>query len=244
MIRECVILAGGQGTRLRGTLPDDTPKALAPVAGAPFLDLLCASLARAGIRRVIFSLGYLAHAVIRHVGERFMGMETACVVEDAPLGTGGGLRLAMRECRDDAVLALNGDTFIDIDLPALSACWRESRAPIILGVRVEDASRYGRLVLRGEDVVGMTEKGVAGPGFINAGSYVFPTNLLDRFPPGQPFSLERDFLVPALQARPFRLFRAGDMFIDIGVPDDSSLAQRRLAHLKAHVQEQSPVSGS
>lgn len=224
MIREAVILAGGQGSRLRSVLTD-VPKPLAPVAGRPFLDILCSWLARQGLQRVIFSLGYMADVIVKHVGKNFMGMDTNCVVEEKPLGTGGGLRLALEQCQEDAVLVLNGDTFLEFDLSALSRCWDATHQPILLAVQVADSSRYGRLTLRGNLVIGLEEKGILGAGWINAGGYVLPRQALNSFTLGQPFSLEDDFLKPCLCDEPFQVYRTDGFFIDIGVPEDYCLAQ-------------------
>ena len=228
MIREAVILAGGRGTRLRSVVPD-LPKPMAPVAGKPFLEILLASLARKNIGRVVLSVGYLAESIISHFGQRFQGIEIDYAREDSPLGTGGALRLALQKCREEAVLVLNGDTFLEFDMPSVSRDWQIHRCPIVIGMYSRDTARYGRLSLDGDRVVGFLEKGNSGPGVINAGSYIFPANFLCQADLPEVFSLEQDFFPQELQRSYFRLFAASGMFIDIGVPDDYFLAQTRLA---------------
>ncbi|MEI2749736.1 MAG: NTP transferase domain-containing protein [Ferruginibacter sp.] len=61
---ECIILAGGLGTRLRSAVPD-LPKCMAPVAGKPFLSHIIDFLQQQGVKSFIFSLGYM-HEVIEH----------------------------------------------------------------------------------------------------------------------------------------------------------------------------------
>ena len=230
VLRECVILAGGQGTRLRKAV-SDVPKPLAPVAGSPFLDILCYWLASQGLQRIVLSLGYGGEAIAEHVGNNFMGMETDCVIETIPLGTGGGLRLALDQCHEEVVLVCNGDTFLDYNLHKLSMFWIKQRRPLILAAYVEDTSRYGRLSFEGENVIGLVEKSEGGSGYINAGVYVLPRHSLDNFQIGSAFSLERDFLVPALQQKLFGFYRTKGFFIDIGVPDDYVVAQKCLAFI-------------
>ena len=72
-MREAVILAGGFGTRLRSAVPD-LPKAMAPVAGKPFLEILLAHLDKKGIRHVILSVGYLAEIIESHFGDSFASL--------------------------------------------------------------------------------------------------------------------------------------------------------------------------
>ena len=74
-------------------------------------------------------------------------------------------------------------------------------------------------------VTGFAEKGAAGPGVINTGHYVLPTDLLaGRVGPAS-FSFELDYLTPAVAQRPFGLFVTEGLFIDIGVPEDYARAQ-------------------
>ena len=233
MIREAVILAGGRGTRLQSVVPD-LPKPMAPVAGKPFLEILLVSLARKNIDRVVLSVGYLAESIIAHFGQYFQGIEIQYAREDSPLGTGGALRLALQQCREEAVLVLNGDTFLEFDMPSAARDWQTHRCPIVIGFHAQNTARYGRLSLNGDRVVGFLEKGSGEPGVINAGSYVFPTNLLRRAELPEVFSLERDFLPQELQKTCFRLLAASGMFIDIGVPYDYLLAQTQLAQYASH----------
>jgi len=228
---EAIVLAGGFGTRLRQIVPD-LPKPMAPVAGRPFLEILLADLARNGFQRVILSLGFMAERITEHFGCDYAGMSLVPIVEDQPLGTGGGVRLAMEQLTSDHAYIFNGDTFLDLDASAVEARWSGSRRPIIVACSVPDTARYGRLLVEEEGrgrVVGFTEKGVAGPGLINAGCYVLPRSELLGFPVGVPFSLEQDFLVPLVQSGGVDAFITTGQFIDIGVPDDFHRAQTLLA---------------
>lgn len=227
---EAIILAGGLGTRLKQAVPD-LPKPMAPVAGRPFLEILLTSLARKGFRRVVLSLGHMAGKVTRHFDGQFAGMELVYEIENTPLGTGGALRQALARCRADHVFVFNGDTFLDLEAAEVEAHWQTHRAPIIVAREVPDTVRYGRLETAGGRVLGFTEKGIEGQGLINAGCYVLPVGILDGFTPGQPFSLETDFLAGAASAQRFDLFVTNGYFIDIGIPEDYARAQTELAYL-------------
>jgi D-glycero-alpha-D-manno-heptose 1-phosphate guanylyltransferase len=225
---EAVVLAGGLGTRLRSVVPD-LPKPMAPVAGRPFLEILLSSLARQGVARVVLSVGHRAAQIVEHFGAAYDGLEIDYAVEDSPLGTGGAVRLALSRCRSEPVLVLNGDTFLELDLPALWACWRADRAPVVVAREVEDTARFGRMRIEDGRVIAFAEKGVAGPGTINGGVYLVPRDLLDGFEPGRAFSIESDFFTPQAGRRTIRAFVARGRFIDIGVPDDYARAQSLLA---------------
>lgn len=224
---EAIVLAGGFGTRLRQLIAD-VPKPMVPIAGRPFLEILLDSLARKGFRRVILSLGFMAEKISSHFGLRFAGMELVYVVEDQPLGTGGGVRLAMERTKADHVFVFNGDTFLDLEIDQLEQKWQAGQRPLIVGCEVSDTARYGRLLTADRMATGFAEKGMVGPGLINAGCYVLKRGQLDAFPVGTAFSLETDYLARAVAAREFDVFVTRGQFIDIGIPDDFMRAQTDL----------------
>lgn len=224
---EGIVLAGGFGTRLRQVVPD-LPKPMAPVAGRPFLEILLSDLARKRFGRIVLSLGFMAEKIKAHFCTRFAGMEIAYVIEEAPLGTGGAVRLAMGQCNEEHMFVFNGDTYLDLEIDAVEKQWKSRRTPIIVGREVSDTIRYGRLLTKGTQVTGFAEKGISGPGLINAGCYVLNKGQLDVFPLHSAFSLETDYLTKIVQESPFDLFVTSGHFIDIGVPEDYMRAQTEL----------------
>jgi D-glycero-alpha-D-manno-heptose 1-phosphate guanylyltransferase len=227
---EAVVLAGGLGTRLRQLVPD-WPKPMAPVAGRPFLEILLTDLAKKGFRRVVLSIGFMAEKIQSHFQDEFAGMELAYAVEPTPLGTGGGVRLALDQCEGDPVFVFNGDTYLDLEVAAVARQWQNCRNTIIIGREVDDTARYGRLITKEGRVTGFSEKGVSGPGLINAGCYVFSKTALDAYPLYTAFSLETDYLVKVVSKEVVSLFVTKGQFIDIGVPEDYNRAQTELAGL-------------
>lgn len=227
---EAIILAGGFGTRLKEVVPD-WPKPMAPVAGRPFLEILLSSLARKGFRRVILSVGFMYEKIVRHFGDQYANMALAYAIEDKPLGTGGAIRLAMENCTGDHVFVFNGDTYLDLEATDLETHWQKRRFPVIVGRIVPNTARYGRLLAYEGSVHEFSEKGIAGEGLINAGCYILNKGQLDEFALNEPFSLETDYLVKAVQKQRFDLFVTHGHFIDIGVPDDYARAQSELAGL-------------
>ncbi|HEX2606051.1 MAG TPA: NTP transferase domain-containing protein, partial [Flavisolibacter sp.] len=94
LITEAIVLAGGAGTRLREAVPD-LPKPLAPVNGRPFLAYVIDTLRRQGIQRIVFSLGYMAEKIETFLKDAYPAMDYVTVIETEPLGTGGGIQLAL-----------------------------------------------------------------------------------------------------------------------------------------------------
>jgi D-glycero-alpha-D-manno-heptose 1-phosphate guanylyltransferase len=230
-MQEAIILAGGFGTRLREAVPD-LPKPLAPIQGVPFLSILLRQLAEQGVQHVVLSVGYKAEMIRAAMGTYHAGISLSYVVEDEPLGTGGGIRLALEAVEGDHALVLNGDTYLTLNLSRMEALWHDHRQPVMVGREVPDTARYGRLrTLQREGqeyVIGFLEKGASGPGLINAGAYLLPRDLLAAFPAGKAFSFEQDYLAHAVMESPMLLARAEGLFIDIGVPEDYARAQSLL----------------
>lgn len=93
---EVIILAGGLGTRLRSVV-SEVPKCMAPVAGRPFLCYLLKYLTRYNVTRVILSVGYLREVIYKWIDEvkDDFPFDFDYAVEEEPLGTGGGIKLAL-----------------------------------------------------------------------------------------------------------------------------------------------------
>ena len=225
---ECVVLAGGKGTRLRSVV-SDLPKCMAPVAGRPFLAWLLDDLREAGFDHIILSLGYKHEAVEAWVATRPDRDSISCVVEEEPLGTGGGVRLALRQAREDAVFILNGDTFFGVDYPAMQAFHRQSGAQATLALKpLRDFDRYGEVTLDGEGrITAFREKRPCAEGLINGGVYLLQRDALAKMP--ERFSLEKDYFEPKAESAGLAGFRSEGYFIDIGIPADYARAQRDFA---------------
>jgi len=226
---DVAVLAGGLGTRLRSVL-GETPKILAPVGGRPYLDHLLTWLAGYGARRVVLCLGFRAELVLEHLKRHpFSGLEVATSVEPEPLGTAGGLRLAVPLLKSDPVLVMNGDTFVDADLTAFVEAHRRTRAAAsVLCATVPSTARYGRLDIDATGWISrFREKDPAdtGAGPINAGLYLFSQAWLSDFARGSAPSLERDVFAKAA-AGTFHAVPAGDVaFVDIGTPESYAEAE-------------------
>ncbi|WP_250557799.1 sugar phosphate nucleotidyltransferase [Pseudonocardia lacus] len=221
---EAVVLVGGKGTRLR-PLTLSAPKPMLPTAGVPFLAHLLSRIRSAGVRRVVLGTSYLAETFSEHFGDgsRY-DMEIEYVVEDHPLGTGGGIRNVAKHLTTDDVLVFNGDVLAGTDLNAVVKTHRDTSADVTLHlVRVQDPRAYGCVPTDATgQVLEFLEKTEDPPtDQINAGCYVFRRSVIDSIPEGRPVSVERETF-PGLLAAGARVSGHVDnaYWRDMGTPAD------------------------
>jgi NDP-sugar pyrophosphorylase family protein len=119
LTRTVAILAGGLGTRVAALTGGAIPKAMLPVAGAPFIDHKLEEARRLGASRVVLLLGHAAGQIVEHVGDgaRFGVPVTVVLDGDELLGTGGALRQAAASLGDRPWITY-GDTLLEVDLDA------------------------------------------------------------------------------------------------------------------------------
>ena len=181
MMYDVVILAGGLGTRLRSVV-SDVPKCMAPVGGRPFLDWILKWTGLFDVNRIVLSLGYMSNVVTDWIESehRFSHVPIDWVIEETPLGTGGGIRLALSKTTTGHAVVLNGDTFFDVNLDALSAYSETSCSPVTVALKpMTDFERYGSVILDGNGrITSFNEKGYCEKGLINGGVYCIDTSYL------------------------------------------------------------------
>ena len=117
-MRECIILAGGLGTRLRSVI-NDKPKCLAIVNGLPFLDYVLQILIKYNFEHFIFSLGYKSDDIISYINASNPNLNKTIVIEEKPLGTGGATKLALQYSKTQNVLIINADTYFNFNINLL-----------------------------------------------------------------------------------------------------------------------------
>ena len=205
---------------------------MVPLLNRPFLAYQLALLRRHGVTDVILACSYRVDDVRAALGEaEHLGVRLRYVIEAEPLGTGGGIRNAA-DLTSGAVWVLNGDVLTDADLSAMRAFHeaRGSRTTIFL-TPVADPRQYGLVETAGDGrLLRFREK--PGPGepidtnMINAGVYLMDAALLERIPPRQVVSVERD-VFPALIAEgvPCYGWAADVYWRDIGSPAAYRAAQ-------------------
>lgn len=229
MSYEAIILAGGLGTRLRGAVPD-LPKAMAPVAGKPFLSYVIDSLRMQGVQRFVFSLGFKADVIEHYLKEYYPTLDYCVAVEEEPLGTGGAIRLAMQKAKTENVLIANGDTLFKIKVEELFNQHSDLNAECTLALKpMKDFSRYG--VVETDDagkISSFKEKQHYDEGLINGGIYVLNKTKFFERSFSWKFSFEKEYLEAFYKEDKFFGSVQEGYFIDIGIPEDYKKAQQDL----------------
>jgi len=229
MIKECIILAGGLGTRLRSAVPD-LPKCMAPVAGKPFLWYVIDYFQQQGIERFILSLGYKHDVISGYVNAQYSMLNVQYSIEEEPLGTGGAIRLACNHVKGKNVLVLNGDTLFKIQPGKLTSFHISTGADCTLSLKpMQQVDRYGMVELNADgSVKSFLEKKYYERGFINGGVYALqvPHFLEEKLP--VKFSFEKDYLEQSFNRLKMYGQVQDEYFIDIGIPEDYERANREL----------------
>lgn len=230
IIKECIILAGGLGTRLRSAVPG-LPKCMAPVAGKPFLSFVIDHFQAHGVAQFIFSLGYKHEMIQDYLHHAYASLPKKYVIEKEPLGTGGAIQLACRQATTDNILVLNGDTLFKISPASLASFHRQHAAACTLALKpMQHFNRYGTVELQDNGAVkSFKEKQYYESGYINGGIYILQTNAFLKEGLPEKFSFEKDYLEQLYTQRPMFGMVQDAYFIDIGIPEDYEKANAELA---------------
>jgi NDP-sugar pyrophosphorylase family protein len=232
VVPDVFILCGGQGTRFR-EMREDIPKALAPINGVPFLDLLLIDLVAEGCRRIILGTGYLSEQIEAHFQQR-NDAEYLISREHSPLGTGGAIRNALPLFESDQVLVLNGDSYIVFSVKTLLNFHisQQAEATILLSSGTQGRD-YGNVEL-GENyqILSFQEKTKnADARLINAGVYCLQKELVQLQPEGST-SLERDWFPQWIYNNRVLGMVLPNPFYDIGTRERFELAKQKIKKRK------------
>jgi mannose-1-phosphate guanylyltransferase / phosphomannomutase len=198
---KAVVMAGGEGTRLR-PLTSNQPKPMVPIVGKPCMEHILELLRGHGFEDVIVTVAFLPQAIRGYFGDgEALGLSIEYSVEESPLGTAGSVRLA-NDKLDETFLVISGDALCDIDLGALVATHREKGAAVTIGLKsVENPLEFG-IVVTDDD--GRVERFLEKPSWgqvfsdtINTGIYVVEPEVLRHVPTDRPYDFSKE-LFPLL----------------------------------------------
>lgn len=141
-----MVLAAGQGTRLRPTT-DSRPKALVPVAGRPMIEYALLLLRHYGIKDIIINLHHFGEQIESRLGDgTALGLKVSYSRERDLLDTGGGLLQAKTFLQDGAFIVINTDALVDLDLAAVIDFHLHMKATATLVLRADErADEYGSM---------------------------------------------------------------------------------------------------
>ncbi|MDI7247681.1 MAG: sugar phosphate nucleotidyltransferase [Bacillota bacterium] len=219
---KAVVMAGGEGTRLR-PLTCNRPKPMVPVVNKPIIQHIFELLKRHGITDIAVTLYYLADEIESFFGDGAeLGLHLSYSVEDVPLGTAGSVKKAAEVFGRERVLVISGDALTDIDLDE-AVRFHETRSAVatIVTTRVDNPLEYGIVVTDDEGRIRrFLEKPSWGEVFsdtVNTGIYILEPEVLDYIDPGKSTDFSQD-VFPALLRDGKRLYAhvASGYWCDVG----------------------------
>ena len=221
---DVLILCGGLGTRFR-IVRGDIPKALAPIQGIPFIDLLLNDLIHQGFQRIILATGHFGSQLEYHVNQR-NDAEYIISCEPIPLGTGGAIKFAEKHFRSKQILILNGDSSINCDFNSLLEFHHNNNADMsILLSSATKGDDYGTVKINDENrITVFSEKPKKSESYselslINAGVYCLNCSLLSDLEPMLEYSIEKDWIPSWLQSHRILGLITDESVHDIGTPE-------------------------
>ena len=218
---KAVIMAGGEGTRLR-PLTCNRPKPMVPVGNKPVMEHIVELLKKHNLNDVAVTLQYMPDLIREYFGDGSeYGMKIRYYVEQTPLGTAGSVKNA-EEFLNDTFIVISGDALTDIDLTeAIEFHYRKNSIATIVLKKVDIPLEYGVVVTDKEGrITRFLEKPSWGEVFsdtVNTGIYILNPEVLKYFNKNEMFDFSKD-LFPILmkEKRPMFGFVTEDYWCDIG----------------------------
>ena len=181
MLLEAIVLAAGEGTRLRPfTLSQ--PKVMIPIANKPILEYVIESLSQCDISDITLVVGYKKEKVMNYFesGKKF-GVNLTYIEQPQQLGTAHAIKLAENSISNN-FLVLNGDNLISAQTIRDAIDDMSGDVTLLLTIK-ENVKGYGVVTTEGNKVTQVIEKpGTDVSHFINTGVYVFSPMVFDEIP--------------------------------------------------------------
>lgn len=211
MFMKAVIMAGGEGTRLR-PLTSNAPKPMMPIANRPMMEHIVELLKRHGFDDIVVTVAFMANHIRTYFGDGSEhGVRMVYATEENPLGTAGSVRNAMDEL-DERFLVISGDVVTDIDLAAIVRFHDERDAMATIGlVPVDNPLEFGIVITRPDgSIERFLEKPTWGEVFsdtINTGIFVLEPEIFEFIDADRPVDFSSE-VFPAVLAADKPLFGA------------------------------------
>ena len=218
MSRRAVVLAGGQGSRLR-PYTVVLPKPLMPIGEYPILEVILRQLAAQGFDHVTLAVNYQAEIVRAFCGDGSRwGIKLDYSLETVPLSTIAPLRLISD--LPDSFLLMNGDVLTDLSMRRLyEEHVGERRHFTIAASERTNVVDYGVLYASGNQLVGFEEKPKL-QYLVSMGVYIMNRSLLDHVPAGQTYGFDNLMLDMLARKEHVHVERHSGYWLDIGRVDD------------------------
>lgn len=239
---KAVVMAGGEGTRLR-PMTSSMPKPLLPVANRPIMEHVLRLLKRHGLTDTVVTVQFLASLVKNYFGDgEELGMNLTYANEEVPLGTAGSVKNAEDALRDDSFLVISGDALTDFDLSELIAFHRRKGALVTVCLtRVPDPLEFGITIVDDDGrVERFLEKPTWGQVFsdtVNTGIYVMEPEVFDYVAAGVSVDWSSDVFPQLLkEGKPVFGYVAEGYWEDVGTHESYQKAQADVLEGKVEVE--------
>ena len=230
---QAVILAGGEGQRLKSQFPD-IPKPLVSIGGKPVLQYQIENLCRYGILDIVLVIGPRGDMIKDYFGDgSAFGATITYFQEPYPLGTAGALYYLEDNLTSDFVL-LYGDLVLDVDFTRLLDFHRSQEALATLVVHPNDHPYDSDLIILEDHtrVRGILGKNDRPAGYysncVNAGVFVFNLEILEYIEENKQQDLEKNVLAAAITSNKVYGYRTSEYIKDMGTPERYCLVQRHI----------------
>ncbi len=218
---KAVVMAGGEGTRLR-PLTSNQPKPMVPIVNKPCMEHIIELLAKHGINEIVATVAFLPQNIRGYFGDgSALGVSLEYSVEENPLGTAGSVRNAS-EHLDDTFIVISGDALTDFDLTELIEFHRQREAMITIALKsVENPLEFGVVIIDEENRI---QRFLEKPGwgqvfsdFVNTGIYVLEPEIFDYIPEDTSYDFSKE-LFPRLleEGKPMYGYPCEGYWQDIG----------------------------
>jgi len=238
---KAVVMAGGEGTRLR-PMTSSMPKPLLPVVNRPIMEHVLRLLKRHGLTETVVTVQFLASLVRNYFGDgEELGMSLTYANEEVPLGTAGSVKNAEEALKDDSFLVISGDALTDFDLTELIEFHRSKGAMVTVCLtRVPNPLEFGITIVDEEGKVErFLEKPTWGQVFsdtVNTGIYVMEPEVFDYVAANESVDWSGDVFPQLLkEGKPIYGFVAEGYWEDVGTHDSYVKAQADVLERKVDV---------
>jgi mannose-1-phosphate guanylyltransferase/phosphomannomutase len=201
---KAVIMAGGEGTRLR-PLTSNLQKAMIPLVNRPMMEHIVRLLKEHGFEDLVVTVGFLANTIRTYFGDGSeFGVRMVYATEETPLGNAGSVRNAMDEL-DERFLVVASDVVTDVDLSAVVRYHEDKGALATIGLKaMENPLEFGIVITRPDGAIErFLEKPTWGQVFsdtVNTGIYVLEPEIFEFIPPGRPVDFSGEVFPALLEA--------------------------------------------
>lgn len=225
---KAVILAGGEGTRLR-PYTTSFPKPLMPIGEEPILELVVRQLRSYGFDEIIMAVGHLAELIITFFGDGSKyGIKIRYTREDKPLGTAGALALMKGEL-SDTFMMMNGDILTTLDYSDFIKYHKKNKSIATIALKKRDVKiDFGIAEMNDEGTIKNYIEKPTIDYMVSMGIYIFEPEILGYIEQNKKLDFPDLIKKLILDENKVNGYVYDGYWLDIGRPDDYERANNEI----------------